>query len=837
MPSRRRRKKPPDPRLSPFDLLLDSSLPVDLATYWLYFWLRLQTCRFPCSIFDHGLSAGPMSSPVPFLSQMELGVCDGLVRYCRRVSFAPTMVPNVPNRGSGSANFERRWQDWLSRKLRFDPFSLLCFWQTQVSSHPPPLFITVFLGNFRVSCLIVVSCSLYDWFVYWIGLPRFSWSWIGLRFFLKNLALPIDFRLVILGHMFPWFTEFCECNSSPLCWLRSYVVKFPVSGPQVSLCLERLRARIRCVFAHLGFVGATLAPSNVMLNVSPEWNIPPVSPHLRLVVFDSVLQVRFLPLFLSPPRVNCHYGAYLLDNRLKHTLTHTVLWFNSECITYNLLDVNQLRLLFGPQLLVFGSVCDVQPSVITMVSLLSFTHFVSWDHTMLLWVLVLPLCWLCSYVVKPPESVLQIWQGTEYVDLGLILNVCNSTPFVQWALRLSYVLPKVLHDSKCNRCNSCISVNGYSSEGDCFLLILTLFASCLTICVKLRLFWANPSLWLFRVMGSHYAQMLGHHCSSICWYLASLLNAWNEVKGQFPLVYEDAFSETSSFDLTIHPVIKIKLDLYYVAGIRSSYCSHARWADSSVEAHGRILQPCSRFMGKNPFLWIFLLRLSCFHMPVLVHNHCTTDATVLYPFGGISCIVDSCKRFFVRNFEQHHCVLGPCRRALDMHLRMLGQVFTRSDYCYYFDVLGWNEMFPLIIQVVHWFSEIFGYLLYSCSLCLEWFVAQHDCVLGPCHTALEQHLPMLGLARRGARSIYLPRIFVVVSPYGTTGPCSIALDKHRTMLATIHNGFGQCSSCVFMRHYFLSGSSYGFSSSETDYLALRQGYVIPSASLFPYLHK
>ena len=266
-------------------------------------------------------------------------------------------------------------------------------------------------------------------------------------------------------------------------------------------------------------------------------------------------------------------------------------------------------------------------------------------------------------------------------------------------------------------------------------------------------------------MGSHYAQMLGHHCSSICWYLASLLNDWNEVKGQFPLVYEDVFSETSSFDLTIHPVIKIKLDLYYVAGIRRSYCSHAQWSDSSVEAHGRMLQPCSRFMGKNPVLWIFLLRLSCSHMPVLVHNHCTTVATVLYPFGGIPCIVVRCNRFFVRTFEQHLCVLGPCRRALDMHLRMLG------------------------------------------------------------------------LARRGAGSIYLPRIVVVVSHHGITGPCIIALGKHRKMLETTHNGLGQRSGCVFLRHYFLFGSSYGFSSSETDYLARRQGYVVPSASLPPYLNK
>ena len=248
MTSRKRRKKPPDPRLSPFDFLLDSSLPVDLTNYLIYF----------------GFDCRPVVSPALFSTLASL-----------RVSFAPTLVPNFQNRGSRSANFERRWHDWHIRTPRFDPFVLICLWQTQVSSRPPPLFITVFLGNFRVSCLIVVWCSLYGWYVYRIGLPWLSWSWIGLRFFLKNLAHPIDFLLVILWHLCPWFTEFCESSSSPLVWLRSYVVKFPVSGTQVSLFLDRLRARIRRAFAHLGFVGATLAPSNVMLNVSPEWNIPP----------------------------------------------------------------------------------------------------------------------------------------------------------------------------------------------------------------------------------------------------------------------------------------------------------------------------------------------------------------------------------------------------------------------------------------------------------------------------------------------------------------------------------------------------------------------------------
>ena len=138
MSSRKRKKKPPDPRLSPFDFPLNRRLPVDLASYLLYSWFRLQPCHFPYSIFDHGFSAVPISSPVHFISQpvvgfqrrlcwfrihrlasmsqMELCIqrssaCAGLVRYCRGVSLASIMVPIFQTRGSRSAIVERCWQD------------------------------------------------------------------------------------------------------------------------------------------------------------------------------------------------------------------------------------------------------------------------------------------------------------------------------------------------------------------------------------------------------------------------------------------------------------------------------------------------------------------------------------------------------------------------------------------------------------------------------------------------------------------------------------------------------------------------------------------------------
>jgi len=40
----------------------------------------------------------------------------------------------------------------------------------------------------------------------------------------------------------------------------------------------------------------------------------------------------------------------------------------------------------------------------------------------------------------------------------------------------------------------------------------------------------------------------------------------------------------------------------------------------------------------------------------------------------------SCNRCFVSDFEQHLSVLGPCLMALDMHLRVLGQVYAGPYY-------------------------------------------------------------------------------------------------------------------------------------------------------------
>uniref|UniRef100_A0A7C9CNA5 Uncharacterized protein n=1 Tax=Opuntia streptacantha TaxID=393608 RepID=A0A7C9CNA5_OPUST len=84
------------------------------------------------------------------------------------------------------------------------------------------------------------------------------------------------------------------------------------------------------LIAHVGSVGVTLGSSNVGLNVIPEWQLPPVSPQFRRLVFRFALQVSFLPLFSSPFRVNSGCGSYLTVIRLKPTLIQIGFWFNSD---------------------------------------------------------------------------------------------------------------------------------------------------------------------------------------------------------------------------------------------------------------------------------------------------------------------------------------------------------------------------------------------------------------------------------------------------------------------------------------------------------------------------
>jgi len=90
------------------------------------------------------------------------------------------------------------------------------------------------------------------------------------------------------------------------------------------------------------------------------------------------------------------------------------------------------------------------------------------------------------------------------------------------------------------------------------------------------------------------------------------------------------------------------------------------------------------------------------------------------------------------------------------------QVLGNSTFMFwlYFDMY-WVYMIAflpssiVLNQAVNWSSEVLSYLFYDCSLWFDWFVAQHGYVLGLCLMTLEQHHPMLGLARRGLGITYI----------------------------------------------------------------------------------
>ena len=121
----------------------------------------------------------------------------------------------------------------------------------------------------------------------------------------------------------------------------------------------------------------------------------------------------------------------------------------------------------------------------------------------------------------------------------------------------------------------------------------------------------------------------------------------------------------------------------------------------------------------------------------------------------------------------------------------------------------------VIDKIVNWLFEVFSFLFYNCSLCFEWFVAQHGSVFGPCLMALEQHRRMLGLARRGLGiknsqfwiffGITSCIFFIVgscihyfVSDFEqhlrVLGPCLMALDTHLRML-------GQAFASLYYSYY------------------------------------
>ena len=156
--------------------------------------------------------------------------------------------------------------------------------------------------------------------------------------------------------------------------------------------------------------------------------------------------------------------------------------------------------------------------------------------------------------------------------------------------------------------------------------------------IKHTLFWDIPSLWLSLQPVSSCAHMLGIFCLSICWHWAFLLNGWDEVKGQYPLVYEIEFSEASYFVLRNLTNNLVRLVWFSAAGFHTSHCFQDIWSESSLEAYGRaFLDTLSNLRAKIvKALWLAKHILLSIHLKLVGQN----------PHGGClqTCMMRLCSR-------------------------------------------------------------------------------------------------------------------------------------------------------------------------------------------------
>ena len=303
--------------------------------------------------------------------------------------------------------------------------------------------------------------------------------------------------------------------------------------------------------------------------------------------------------------------------------------------------------------------------------------------TLLLSSLVLFLSWVWFCGVKPIEFGSQLSQWTENDYSGLILVQYSSTTFAQsLPLRPACVSYIAQHVAMCSMYRIYSGIVDHSAKGGQLLFTMRTLSSSLSgLWIKHFLFWGVPSVWLSLYQGSLCAQMLGSRCSSICWHWAFRLNGWDEVKGQYPLVYEDELSERSY--LVSRPLTNIigRLVWFPAAGFQTSHWLHDKWSENSIEAHGRVLfETHSSLLVKEFLMLICYLRLYYCPMYVLQRTECIMDDFVIVPFRYIISLDISCIRYFVSILEQHLRVLGPCLMALDKHLRMLGQVYAGPLY-------------------------------------------------------------------------------------------------------------------------------------------------------------
>jgi len=138
MNPRVRKKKPPDPLLSSFDLQITSSFLVDLAMSLLMHRFPFPAIPFPCPLLDptlpsetrfYQIDSRVQSTTRRFRSQSEsatildifwvpnLSGCCGLLGSTHGISSVPLLMLFLHVRGPGSVMFERTCPGWQVRSI------------------------------------------------------------------------------------------------------------------------------------------------------------------------------------------------------------------------------------------------------------------------------------------------------------------------------------------------------------------------------------------------------------------------------------------------------------------------------------------------------------------------------------------------------------------------------------------------------------------------------------------------------------------------------------------------------------------------------------------------
>ena len=248
-----------------------------------------------------------------------------------------------------------------------------------------------------------------------------------------------------------------------------------------------------------------------------------------------------------------------------------------------------------------------------------------------------------------------------------------------------------------------------------------------------------------------------------CWHLDLLPRPRDEVKEECPIVYEDNLSETKAYYLapclplilwcyflshqqnlsvcdlmtetwhTLQDFVDVTHDPWAVTGFHISHCFLDQRPDSPSAVYYTTFSTRTSVMTKDLVMFIIQIEMYWYPGNVLARLHCKKFDVVFFNSRCVTILENYCKRCFSGKFDQHLSMLGPCHMALELHLRMLGKVYS-GIYCSFSLFLAGVVVVvtsPLCLQVFRFCYKSFE---------------QHSRVLRPCYKALEKHLRMLGQA-------------------------------------------------------------------------------------------